>query len=107
MQSKHPRLPVPTKNLQQKQFVCRLKKKRARYRPTFESLEQRNLLTAAWSNPLFSFDVDDDGFVAPIDALLVFNELNARGSRPLSAPFDNNSTTGYVDVNGDEFVTAF
>ena len=31
-------------------------------------------------------DVNRDGYLAPLDALLIINDLNARGSRPLTAP---------------------
>ncbi len=99
--------PPKVKSLRQgKNIRHRRGKIRRRYRPGFEILEQRNLLVADWSNPLFPLDVDDDGFVSPIDALRVINDLQAQGSRRLIAPFDNNSTTAaYIDVNGDESVS--
>ncbi len=75
------------------------------YRPGFELLEQRQLLAANWSNPLFAIDVNDDGSVAPVDVLVVINDLNESGARPLTGPFDNESTAGYIDVNGDDSVS--
>ena len=44
----------------------------ARTRPLlFEPLEDRRLLAVDWRNPLDAVDVDGDGFVVPLDALLV------------------------------------
>ncbi|MFV2065911.1 MAG: putative Ig domain-containing protein, partial [Pirellulales bacterium] len=62
-----------------------------------------------WQNPRNRVDVNDDGFVTPIDALLVINELNSRGVLdakgklpfPRSEPYRGN----YYDVNGDGFGT--
>ena len=57
---------------------------------------------AEWQNPINRFDVNNDGFVSPIDVLLVINLLNDpdRGigyvfpfPRPLGSP--------YFDVDGD------
>lgn len=52
-------------------------------------------------------DVNGDGFVSPIDALLVINELNARGSGPIIT-VGNGSGEGpppMLDVNGDGMLT--
>ena len=49
-----------------------------------------------------SHDVNNDGFVSPVDALIIINEVNRGGTRPLtagSAPSDS------VDVNGDLYVS--
>ena len=66
-----------------------------------------------WQNDRNSLDVDDDGFVAPLDALLVINELNNRlASDEITGLLDNPpiepndpSQLGYVDVDGDVFAT--
>lgn len=49
-------------------------------------------------NPLHPMDVNNDGFVAPIDSLLIINYINAGGAAvpPAGAPF--------FDVNGDGVV---
>jgi hypothetical protein len=55
-------------------------------------------------NPL---DVNDDSFVSPIDALLVINDLNANGARPInqfSIASSGLLPTGYLDVNIDAYV---
>ena len=39
------------------------------------------MLASDWQNPLFNLDVDDNGSVAPLDALIVINDLNGLGSR--------------------------
>jgi hypothetical protein len=54
-----------------------------------------------YQNPVNRYDVNADGFVSPIDVLIVINFLNTQGSRPtdgLPGPPD------YVDVNGNRFV---
>ncbi|GIX00191.1 MAG: hypothetical protein KatS3mg111_3523 [Pirellulaceae bacterium] len=53
-------------------------------------------------NPIEAMDVNADGFVSPIDALLVINYLNLSGGGPVSGlP----SPPPYRDVNGDNFIT--
>jgi hypothetical protein len=52
-----------------------------------------------WTNPSNRFDVNNDGFVSPIDALLVINSLNAGGSRPLGG--EGEAGKIYFDVNSD------
>jgi hypothetical protein len=60
---------------------------------------------AEWQNPLNRFDVNNDGFVSPIDVLLLINYINANwpnvtlpSPRPPGAPF--------YDVNGDGSATS-
>jgi hypothetical protein len=61
-----------------------------------------------WQNAANPLDVDNSGQVVPLDALLVINEINQRGSRPLppppisSSPF---SPPPYLDVTGDGFLS--
>ena len=58
-------------------------------------------------NSSLNLDVNDDGFVSPIDALLVINEMNRS-----SMDMEGEQTTGgkgkryYTDVNGDNRTTA-
>ena len=53
------------------------------------------------SNPL---DVNNDGFISPIDALGIINNLNANGSRGLGEG-ESGSSHLYVDVNADGAVS--
>jgi uncharacterized protein GlcG (DUF336 family) len=59
-------------------------------------------LLKPWSNSRGSVDVDDDGIVTAVDAVLVLNSLNALGPRalpdfrPASA-----AHTGFIDPSGD------
>ncbi|TVP99058.1 MAG: protein containing Planctomycete extracellular domain protein [Planctomycetaceae bacterium] len=55
-----------------------------------------------WNNPSDPFDVNDDGEVTPLDALVVLNEIARNGSRILgtSAPI-----TPFIDTNDDGEVT--
>jgi hypothetical protein len=60
-------------------------------------------LDVVWQNPESPQDVNGDGAISPLDALLVINDLNRNGSRSLAG------TAGgppFLDVNGDSFVTA-
>jgi hypothetical protein len=51
------------------------------------------------NNPL---DVNDDGFVSPIDVLVVINSLNDTGSRSLvSSGGEGESSRFYIDTNAD------
>jgi len=59
-----------------------------------------------WQNPIEYLDVNADGFVSPIDALLVINDINFRGQRPLpNPPIPPLVPPPYLDVNGDGFVS--
>lgn len=62
-----------------------------------------------WQNPADARDVDNSGFVVPLDVLLIINELNnpkfrdQNGALPLPPPAG--SPPPYLDVNGDAHVT--
>ncbi len=55
----------------------------------------------SWQNLRDPLDVNSDGQVQPLDALLVVNELNANGSHALGPPPDG---PPYYDVHGDGIV---
>ncbi|MEZ6135020.1 MAG: dockerin type I domain-containing protein [Pirellulaceae bacterium] len=55
-----------------------------------------------WHNLLLPEDVNDDGFVSPIDALLVINYLNSNSSRNVPYTVPEN---GFIDVSGDNFMS--
>ena len=97
----------------------------SRNRPrTLEILEGRALLaaggipaiTAALQNPRLHEDVNNDGLISPLDALLIINELNAHGPRQVSALTGNGAmfaaarpgspSMPYLDVTGDNAITA-
>ncbi|MBK8257613.1 MAG: trypsin-like serine protease [Polyangiaceae bacterium] len=62
-----------------------------------------------WQNHANQLDTDGDGFVAPIDALLVINFLNSlpMGSNgELATIPDASLPTAWVDVDGDGYVAA-
>lgn len=70
-----------------------------------ELLELRQLFDVdAWHNSTFHCDVDGDGLANPIDALLIINDLNQFGARPLRdlLPLRNHA----IDTNGDEVSSA-
>lgn len=63
------------------------------------------MLDASWQNPLYPLDVNDDLSLAPIDAILVVDDLNRHGARPLGEPYPSTLPhQPYLDVNGDQFV---
>jgi hypothetical protein len=56
-------------------------------------------------NPIDPIDVNDDGSLSPIDALLVINELNRIGAPLLSPLSGSQSPRTYFDVSGDNYVS--
>ena len=57
--------------------------------------------TTPWHNSEFPEDVDGDGLVAPLDALLIINELNTKGAGQLPPPSDNQPPP-FLDVDKDD-----
>jgi len=62
---------------------------------------------AEFTNPSNALDVNGDGFVTPLDVLLVINDVNAYGSRSLSGGASGESPANrvYLDVNADRYVS--
>ncbi|MEM9588646.1 MAG: Ig-like domain-containing protein, partial [Planctomycetota bacterium] len=68
---------------------------------------QVQVLASPGQNPALNSDVNDDGFVTPIDALLVINKLN-RDLQPGQdrIPVDPDAPRpNYFDVSGDQFIS--
>ncbi len=85
------------------------RKSRYRHRTTrIEQLEPRQLLAADWQNPFVSRDVNDNGVVDPLDALVAINQLNSRtlvgtnGELPSRSQHPNEP---YYDTTGDGLLT--
>ena len=57
-----------------------------------------------WQNPQGNLDVNADGFVSPIDALIVINYLNS-GAEP-NLPLTGIIPQPYLDPTGDEVVSS-
>jgi hypothetical protein len=57
----------------------------------------------ASSNPIRPQDSNGDGLVTPLDALLIINDLNALGPRPVPAP--PRTLTNFLDVNNDGVIS--
>ncbi|MCA9184892.1 MAG: hypothetical protein KDA99_04710, partial [Planctomycetales bacterium] len=70
----------------------------------FEMLEDRRMLVGNWQNPVDRLDVNADGAVSPIDALLGINYLNSDAPRNL--PDRVMDQPPYYDVSGDGVVSA-
>ena len=77
---------------------------------TVETLEDRSVFSGVslWQNPSATLDVNHDGALSPIDALLVIDPLNASQGGALSAlapPILSDdlvqSISNFVDTNGD------
>jgi subtilisin family serine protease/subtilisin-like proprotein convertase family protein len=58
-----------------------------------------------WYNYHDPNDVNNDGFVAPNDALLIINRINAAGTGPLTGTMDVGRTSIYYDVSRDNIVS--
>ncbi|MCC6511062.1 MAG: hypothetical protein IT423_18315 [Pirellulaceae bacterium] len=58
-----------------------------------------------WQNMWNPTDTNDDSHVSPIDALLVINELNTRGSHILPPGQDPDALLPYFDVSADGYVS--
>ncbi|MBI2480160.1 MAG: hypothetical protein HYV60_16475, partial [Planctomycetia bacterium] len=54
-----------------------------------------------WQNPDNPNDVNGDGRISPLDALLLLNELSKRGSGELEMPSSGEEPSSFFDVNGD------
>ena len=61
----------------------------------------------SWHNTLAA-DVDNDGTIAPLDALLIINKLNAQGAHVLQPAGDSPPGAGgaYWDVTDDHPISA-
>jgi membrane-associated phospholipid phosphatase len=71
---------------------------------TVELLESRRLFASDWQNASFPCDVDQSGYVSPIDALIVINRLNRGGSSVLPVR-SADSTEPFYDTNGDGYLS--
>ncbi len=59
-----------------------------------------------WRNGALPYDVNNDGAVSPLDALLILNELNRDGPRRLPHPDQADvPPPPFLDPSGDGFVT--
>ena len=66
---------------------------------------ETTVATSPWQNVRDVFDVDDDTFVVPLDALLIINDLNRSGARDLPVPPDPLfAPPPYLDVSGNNSV---
>ncbi len=72
----------------------------------FESLEFIIGAGAPNQNSSFNMDVNDDGLVSPIDALLVINQMNRDSVSGEGEQSSRNGKRYYTDVNGDNRTTA-
>ncbi len=61
------------------------------------------LVATSWHNASLPFDISGDGFISPIDVLLVINYLNSNNSPRI--PDNQPPEFGMLDVNNDGFVT--
>ena len=59
-----------------------------------------------WRNPLLAEDVNRDGLVSAIDALLIINELNIGQARKLESTKFNDTRLEYVDPSGDNYLSS-
>ncbi len=69
-----------------------------------EFLAGVTLAPPPWQNKHWALDVNDDGSVTALDALVVINHMNRNGIGSADTPPPVGSAT-FVDVNGDRFIT--
>ncbi|MDZ4783161.1 MAG: dockerin type I domain-containing protein [Planctomycetia bacterium] len=62
--------------------------------------------THPWRNPDNPYDVNGDGIVSGLDALIIINRLNKHGPHSLPPPDEGQKPPPYYDVNGDNKLTA-
>lgn len=62
-------------------------------------------LLSPWRNPINALDVNDDGFVSPIDSLSAINYINTHDPN-IALPDTHPEGDDYVDVNNDGFCSA-
>lgn len=83
------------------------KRKRRRHRPRLlEGLEPRVMLTAFWQNPCSAADVNADGSITPLDALLPLNAIHRGDTRSLPVPADSHPSPPFLDTSGDGHLSA-
>ena len=70
-----------------------------------------NIVDNPWQNPVDPEDVNNNGVIQPLDALLIINELNdpqfsdpSNGALPVPPPISLVDGP-YLDVNGDGFAS--
>lgn len=64
-----------------------------------ERLENRLMLASDWHNGCNAYDVSNDGYVTPLDALLPINRLNRVGAGDLPTPVPPNNP--FYDTNNN------
>ena len=78
------------------------KRKKTARRFFIELLEKRVVLASDWQNPLWNLDVDFDGTVSPLDALVPINEINRQRDGGTKIDFTQPvGENNYLDVDGD------
>ncbi len=75
---------------------------------TFGQTNPATLRYQPWHNFVNALDVDNKGYVAPLDVLLVINELNNRHfiNAEHRLPYDRAVDADFLDVTNDGLVTA-
>lgn len=65
------------------------------------------VLANPWHNPIHDVDVNGDGFLSPLDALLVINYLNTAAAADSGrVPVDASVGPPFYDVDDNGFITA-
>ena len=67
-----------------------------------------NISGNPWRNPVIARDVNNDGAISAIDALVLINSIN-RGDFPAQSPLPsppNRPIPPYLDTNGDGYLTS-
>ena len=67
---------------------------------------QFGLVAPPWHHLSVPEDVDNNGHIVPLDALVIVNDLNNRGARSLPVPSLEESPPPFYDVSGDGWITS-
>ena len=70
-------------------------------RPPLAADATTSIVGMAWHHADMPLDVSDDGFISPLDALLIINRLNSVGSGALPKPSSDFHPPPYYDVSAD------
>lgn len=74
---------------------------------SFQALIGASTQNAKNQNPVLSLDVNGDGIISALDILLIINDLNQEGARPLlSQPVPRGPQYLFLDTSGDNIVSA-
>ena len=92
---------LPEDNVSQGRRLVRIKASMAGNVSTISPLVLLDSINDGWHNSSDMYDVDGDGGLSPLDALMLVNEINRDGVRRLDSNSELDQQLAFVDVNED------